>query len=107
MEWVYSIDGDETHQARVPINGLVKHLTFGVTGTVLRKGSGCTPGDGSCHDYWMLDGQEVAADVAGAQRLMRGGTGDLQVRLENGASVWYYLRSVEDVKSAAQLRVRP
>ena len=51
LEWVYSIDGDETHQAGVPINGLVKHLTFGVTGTVLRKGSGCTPGDGSCHDY--------------------------------------------------------
>ena len=35
LEWVYSIDGDETHQARVQINGLVKHLTFGVTGTVL------------------------------------------------------------------------
>ena len=57
LEWVYSIDGEDTHQARVPIGGLVKHLTFGVTGTVLSKGSGLTPGDGSCHAYWMLDGQ--------------------------------------------------
>jgi hypothetical protein len=44
LEWVYSIDGDETHQARVPIGGLVKHLTFGVTGTLLSKGSGAEPG---------------------------------------------------------------
>jgi len=94
LEWIYTIDGEETHQARVPIGGRVKHLTFGVTGTVLSQGSGFTPGDGSCHAYWMLDGQEVAADVAGAQCLLRGGTGDLEVRLENGSSVWYSARHV-------------
>ena len=67
LEWAYSTDGEQTHHARVPVGGLVKHVTLGLFGTVLQKGSGAEPGDGTCEAYWALHGQECAADVAGAQ----------------------------------------
>ena len=40
LEWAYSTDGEDTHHARVPVGGLVKHVTLGLFGTVLQKGSG-------------------------------------------------------------------
>ena len=86
LEWAYSTDGEDTHHARVPVGGLVKHVTLGLFGTVLQKGSGAEPGDGTCEVYWAQNGQECAADVAGAQQLLRGGTGDLEIRLNNGST---------------------
>ena len=39
LEWKYLLDGDDMHQARVPIGSRVKHTLLGVSGAVLRKGS--------------------------------------------------------------------
>ena len=94
FEWSFSSDGEETHTARVAIGGCVKHLTFGTVGTLLRKGSGSEPGSGTCHAYWELDGHEELVAFAGARRMMRGGTGDLEIRCENGTVVWFSARHV-------------
>ena len=87
LEWTFSIDGDETQKARVRIGGGIKHLIFGTIGTLLRKGSGFEPGDGTCHAYWRLDGREMAEACAGATRMVRGGTGDLEMQLDDGSRV--------------------
>ena len=58
LEWVYSTDGEDSHHARVPVGGLVKHVSLGLFGTVLRKGSGAEPGDvgeSLCVLRWLLD----------------------------------------------------
>ena len=94
LEWTFSIDGDETQKARVRIGGGIKHLTFGLIGTLLRKGSGFEPGDGTCHAYWKLDGREMAEPCAGATRMVRGGTGDLEMQLDDGSRVWVTARHV-------------
>eukprot|EP00964_Phaeocystis_antarctica_P029226 scaffold16481_cov93-Phaeocystis_antarctica.AAC.2 len=94
FEWSFSSDGEEAHTARVPIGGCVKHLTFGTVGTLLRKGSGSEPGSGTCHVYWELDGHEEPVAFAGARRLIRGGTGDLEIRCENGTVAWFSARHV-------------
>ena len=54
------------------------------------KGVGALPGEGSCTEFWALDGQEVAAGTIGASRLLHGAAGDLQLpdRLSEGATVW-------------------
>jgi hypothetical protein len=59
-----------------------------VAGALVCKGVGALPGEGSCTEFWALDGQEVAAGTIGASRLLHGGAGDLQLRLSEGAAVW-------------------
>ena len=43
------------------------------------KGVGTLPGEGSCKEWWALDGPEVAAGTMGTSRLLHGGAGDLQL----------------------------
>ena len=94
LEWTYSLDGENTHTARVPINSLVSCLVIGLSGTVLRKGCGTVPGEGSCEAYWSKEGQELAEEEVGAQKLVRGGTGDLEIRRTDGSTCWCSARHV-------------
>ena len=61
---------------------------LGVTGALIALGHGETPGEGSCEAYYIIDEVEVAAGTPGAVRRVRGGTGDLQLRLADGRTVW-------------------
>ena len=48
------------------------------------------PSEGSCKEFWALDGQEVhvVAGTMGTSRLLHGAAGDLQLRLSEGGTVW-------------------
>ena len=94
LDWVYSLDGEETYTARLSVGSPVAHLVLGLRGVLLRQGVGDQPGVGSCEAYWSIDGKDVAEEVAGAQRLVRGGTGDLQLRLDDGSTLWCSARHI-------------
>ena len=66
LTWMFSPDGDEWQQARVSVGAAVRHLARGLPATVLRKGVGGVAGEGSCHNYWVLDEVEVPDSSAGA-----------------------------------------
>jgi hypothetical protein len=87
-KWIFTGMGDESTQVRSTIGGSVRNVMLGVTGTLIALGHGESPGEGSCEHYFVVGEVEVAAQTSGALRRVRGGTGDLQLRLANGSAVW-------------------
>jgi len=88
LKWIFTGFGDETTQVRATSRAPIRNVVLGVTGALIALGHGETPGEGSCEAYYIIDEVEVAAGTPGAVRRVRGGTGDLQLRLADGRTVW-------------------
>ena len=88
LRWIFTGFGEESRQVRIASGGSVRNIALGVTGTLLALGNGETPGEGTCEAYYVAADVEVAADTPGAARRVRGGTGDLHLRLADGRTVW-------------------
>ena len=87
-KWLFSFLGDEPVQVSVASGGRVRNVALAVTGALATLGVGATPGDGTCENYWVVDDVEVPAGTMNAVRRVRGGTGDLQLRLSDGSTLW-------------------
>ena len=89
LSWLFLSFGDEPTQVRAAEGGPVRNIILGITGALAALGHGQAPGVGSCHEYWVdASDVEVPEATAGAVRRVRGGTGDLQLRLADGTAVW-------------------
>ena len=88
LKWLFSSCGSEPTQVRAAEGAPVRNIVLGITGALLAIGVGQEPGIGTCHAYWALDNLEVPEGTTGAVRRVRGGTGDLQLRLAEGTSTW-------------------
>ena len=71
------------------IGAPVINAVLGITGALVALGNGEAPGEGTCEVYWVLHGKEVPSDTAFAERLERGGTGDLQMQSDDGKTAWF------------------
>ena len=88
FKWLFRQFGEEPTQVRAAAGGAVRNVALGVTGALLALGSGQCPGEGTCEQYWVgADGLEVPHGTAQAVPRIRGGTGDLQLRLESGETL--------------------
>ena len=94
LEWMFTIDGDVQQTACVIAGAPVRHLVQGLTAIMLRKGVGVSAGKGTCEAYWVLGEDEVVDSSAGAQRRLRGGSGDLELRLTDGSTRWVSAKHV-------------
>ena len=90
--WMFSGFGDESTQVRSTVGGSIRNIVVDITGTMVMLGSGQDPGQGSCQRYAVLNEVEVPEGTPFAQSRVRGGTGDLQLRLASGEIVWYSSR---------------
>jgi hypothetical protein len=79
--WMFSGFGDESTQVRSTVGGSIRNIVVDITGTMVMLGSGQDPGQGSCQRYAVLNEVEVPEGTPFAQSRVRGGTGDLQLRL--------------------------
>jgi len=94
LTWMFTTDGEDHQQAHVAIGGAVHYLIEGLTAELVRKGEGAMPGQGTYEEYWVVSEEEVASDLPGAQRRVRGGSGDLQLRLHDGSTRWVSAKHV-------------
>ena len=106
IRWLFAPSDELSVHMCAQIGARVSHVVFNFTGELLAKGSGSVPGQGTCHEVWRLDGREVAAHTLGASCELRGGSGDLQLRPENGEAAWFLARHVvlPDDEPAASTR---
>ena len=88
LKWLFSSFGNEPVQVKAAEGASIRNIVLGITGALVAIGVGQEPGVGTCHSYWAVDEVEVAEGTAHAARRVRGGTGDLQLRLTDGSSVW-------------------
>ena len=93
FRWMFTIPtvGFEVPiQFTAPVGERVHDVVFNVVGKLRREGSGAQPGQGSCEGYWWcgLKQQEVAESALGAVYLVRGGSGDLELELDDGSRRW-------------------
>ena len=88
IKWLFSSFGNEPVQARAAEGASIRNISLGITGALVAIGVGQEPGVGTCHSYWAVDEVEVAEGTAHAARRVRGGTGDLQLRLTDGSTIW-------------------
>jgi hypothetical protein len=88
LRWIFTGLGEDPTQVRATSGGSVRNVALGVTGTLVALGAGQNPGEGTCEQYWVVDEVEVPDSTPHAQRRVRGGTGDLQLRLASGSTVW-------------------
>ena len=88
LRWLFSSGGGEPEQVAAAEGAPVINTVTGAIGALVALGSGDEPGTGSCEQYFVVDGEEVPAGTGGAVPQVRGGTGDLRMRLSNGAFVW-------------------
>ena len=88
LKWLFSSLGDEPTQVQSAVGGRVRNVVLGVTGALVALGVGQEAGVGTCHHYWAVDDVEVDEGTAHATRRVRGGTGDLQMRLDDDRLVW-------------------
>jgi hypothetical protein len=94
---------------RSPVNGAIRSVVLGITGLLVALGFGQAPGEGTCEQFFVLEQEEVPEGTAGATPRVRGGTGDLQLRLADGSCAWFSARHcrpwlAEDGELPAQLR---
>jgi len=81
---------DEPTQVRADVGAPIRSIMLGVTGVLVALGVGEAPGFGTCECFWVSDDeQEVPEGTVGARRCVRGGTGDLQLRMPDGALTWF------------------
>ena len=100
MQWTYLPEGGRPTRVRVSMAARCLHVASGRVGAVVRVGEGEHPdGPGTCEAYWLRGEAEVPADTAGATRLLRGGTGDVQLRYA-GSPVGNIYRGVRGGRGA-------
>jgi hypothetical protein len=88
-KWLFTGFGDgEPTQVQAALNAPVHNVAMGVTGDFAALGTGAVPGEGTCERYWVVDEVEVQEGVPLAMSRVRGGTGDVQLRLPNGRVFW-------------------
>ena len=93
LKWVFSgIGADEPLQVCSPVNAPVRSVVLDITGALVALGFGEAPGQGTCERFFVFNEVEVPEDTVGASPGMRGGTGDLQLRLEDGTHAWFSAR---------------
>ena len=88
LSWLYSSFGEDPTQVQAAEGAPVRNTVVGITGTLMAVGFGQDAGIGTCHHYWVVDDVEVPESTARAVRRVRGGTGDLQLRLADGSFRW-------------------
>ena len=88
--WLFRGDDAEPVQVLAQPGARISNVVLGITGALAVMGNGSAPGEGSCERFWVsrVDGREVPEDAPGAIANVRGGTGDLQLRLDDGNLVW-------------------
>ena len=90
LKWFFSgIGADEPLQVCSPVNAPVRSVVLDITGALVALGFGEAPGQGTCERFFVVNEVEVPEDTVGASPGMRGGTGDLQLRLEDGTHAWF------------------
>eukprot|EP00310_Coccolithus_braarudii_P016346 CAMPEP_0183339758 /NCGR_PEP_ID=MMETSP0164_2-20130417/6572_1 /TAXON_ID=221442 /ORGANISM="Coccolithus pelagicus ssp braarudi, Strain PLY182g" /LENGTH=188 /DNA_ID=CAMNT_0025509815 /DNA_START=330 /DNA_END=894 /DNA_ORIENTATION=- len=88
LKWIFTSLGNNPRQVSAEIGCNVCNIALELTGTLVALGTGQNPGEGTCEQYWVVDEMEVPESTLHAQRRIRGGTGDLQLRLANGSIKW-------------------
>ena len=88
LRWLFSSGKEDPEQVAAAKEAPVINVVTGAIGALVALGLGDEPGSGSCEQYFVFDEEEVPAGTSGAVPRVRGGTGDLQMRLSNGAFVW-------------------
>jgi hypothetical protein len=105
LRWIFvGIGGEESQPMHARVGQRVVNVVSGVAGALVCKGVGTVSGDGTCMEFWALNGLEVAAGTVGASRLLHGGAGDLQLRLSDGATVWcgeHHVSLIDDTDALA------
>ena len=66
----------------------MRNVALAVAGMLVALGCGQNLGEGTCERYWVADEVEVPEGTPNATPRVRGGTGDLQLRLASGSTVW-------------------
>jgi len=89
LKWMSCSFGDEPRQVRADVGAPIRSVALCLTGTLVALGIGEAPGQGTCERYWVGDEQEVPEGTDGASARVRGGTGDLQLRMANGTLAWF------------------
>lgn len=89
QKWLFTGFGDgEPTQVQASQDAPVHNVALGVTGAFTALGTGAAPGDGTCERYWVVDAVEVREGVPHAVSRVRGGTGDVKLRLPTVKSIW-------------------
>ena len=88
QRWLFSSAGDEPTQVCAVAGAPIFNVVMGITGSFVALGVGQEPGVGTCHNHWVANRVEVLEGTAWAERRVRGGTGDVQLRLEDGRNMW-------------------
>ena len=89
LRWIFHGFDDAASQVRATEGAAVRNVIKCVTGALVMLGCGQNPGEGTCERYWVLNELEVPEGTQFAQPRIRGGTGDLQLRLSGGEVAWY------------------
>ena len=89
LKWMFSSFGDEPRQLRADVGAPIRSVVLRLTGTLVALGVGEAPGQGTCERFWVVDEREVHEGTDGASARVRGGTGDLQLRMADGTLAWF------------------
>ena len=93
FKWIFhGLGGEEPQQVSAAVDGAVISTVLGVTGALVALGVGEVPGAGTCERFWVADQREVPEGTADAEPRVRGGTGELQLRLADGTRAWLSAR---------------
>jgi hypothetical protein len=88
-KWMFCEFGNQPTQVCSGTGASVRNVVVGITGALVLMGCGQQPGEGTCERYAVLNEMEVPDGTPGAQYRVRGGTGDMQLRLASGKLAWY------------------
>ena len=88
LKWMFAHDGEVPTQMSASVGDRLFDVVSDVFGTLVRKGAGSQPGQGSCHTVWLVDEQEVAEGTPHAIGLVRGGSAEMEIQLDDGSTRW-------------------
>ena len=112
IEWQFTF-GEEEPATMVGVAGdAVANTVTGASGVLVSNGSGQQPGQGTCHQYWVvlrevagcMSEHEVLEGTPQAMRRVRGSAGELLIRLASGAELWctaHHVRIIGHAGAAA------
>ena len=94
--WSFTLGKEESADMIGLAGDRVQNVATGESGVLVRKGSGSTAGEGTCHSYFVVSvtegegtrEEEVEEWTTGALRRTRGFSSDLLLRLDDGRDFW-------------------
>ena len=97
LEWQFTFGAEEPSMQFGRVGAAVENVVERVAGVLVRKGMGQMPGQGTCHQYWVVrrevgggtSEEEVPSCTPGALPRVRGSAGDILLRLVDGSERWY------------------